>query len=90
MSGGGAQSALMGATGDSELYLPYLEAIGAVMDISDAVAGSMCWCPVTNLDYANEAYEWNMGVSRTGLDEEMQTLSNGMAQAFASTLTASD
>ncbi|MCB7317334.1 subtype A tannase [Lacrimispora sp. 210928-DFI.3.58] len=83
MSGGGAQSALMGATGDSELYLPYLEAIGAVMDISDAVAGSMCWCPVTNLDYANEAYEWNMGVSRTGLDEEMQTLSNGMAQAFA-------
>lgn len=29
MSGGGAQSALMGATGDSELYLPYLEAIGA-------------------------------------------------------------
>ncbi len=30
MSGGGAQSALMGATGDSELYTPYLEAIGAV------------------------------------------------------------
>lgn len=28
MSGGGAQSALMGATGDSELYTPYLEEIG--------------------------------------------------------------
>jgi hypothetical protein len=29
--------------------------------ISDAVAGSMCWCPITSLDYADEAYEWNMG-----------------------------
>lgn len=83
MSGGGAQSALMGATGDSSLYLPYLEAIGAVMGVSDAVAGSMCWCPVTNLDYADEAYEWNMGMSRTDLDEEMKTLSDGMAEAFA-------
>lgn len=83
MSGGGAQSALLGATGDSELYTPYLEAIGAVSGVSDAVAGSMCWCPITNLDYANEAYEWNLGVSRTDLDEEMQKLSNNMAEAFA-------
>jgi hypothetical protein len=83
MSGGGAQSALMGATGDSELYTPYLEAIGAVEGVSDAVAGSMCWCPITNLDYADEAYEWNLGSSRTGLDEETQALSDGMAEAFA-------
>lgn len=83
MSGGGAQSALMGATGDSELYAPYLAAIGAVWGVSDAVAGSMCWCPVTNLDYADEAYEWNLGVSRSGLDEETQVLSDGMAAAFA-------
>lgn len=83
MSGGGAQSALLGSTGDSELYTPYLEEIGAVSDISDAVAGSMCWCPITNLDYANEAYEWNMGVTRSGLDEEMQQLSDDMAEAFA-------
>lgn len=82
MSGGGAQSALMGATGDSDLYTPYLEAIGAVEGFSDAVAGSMCWCPITNLDYANEAYEWNLGISRTDLDEEMQALSDGMAEAF--------
>ena len=83
MSGGGAQSALMGATGDSELYTPYLEEIGAVSDASDAVAGSMCWCPITNLDYANEAYEWNMGVTRTDLDEETQALSDELAEAFA-------
>lgn len=83
MSGGGAQSSLLGATGDSELYTPYLEAIGAVNGVSDAVAGSMCWCPITNLDYANEAYEWNLGVTRTDLDDDMQQLSDDMAEAFA-------
>lgn len=83
MSGGGAQSALMGATGDSDLYTPYLDAIGAVQGYSDAVTGSMCWCPITNLDYANEAYEWNMGVTRTDLEEDMQKLSDDMAEVFA-------
>lgn len=67
MSGGGAQSALAGATGDSSLYDDYLNSIGAITKddsgkvISDAVCGSMCWCPITSLDYADEAYEWNMG-----------------------------
>ncbi|WP_267618485.1 subtype A tannase [Gordonia bronchialis] len=66
-SGGGAQSAVMGASGDSDLYLPYLETLGAAMadidgnQVSDAVAGAMAWCPITSLDYANAAYEWNMG-----------------------------
>ena len=83
MSGGGAQSALLGATGDSELYTPYLEAIGAVSSASDAVAGTMAWCPITNLDYASEAYEWNLGVTRTDLSEDMQELSNAMAEQFA-------
>ncbi len=83
MSGGGAQSALIGATGDSDLYTPYLEAIGAVMNQSNAVKGSMCWCPITNLDVADEAYEWNMGNTRSGLSEEQQEYSDGMALAFA-------
>ncbi len=83
MSGGGAQSALLGATGDSDLYTPYLKAIGAVDGVSDAVAGSMCWCPITCLDTASEAYEWNLGMTRTGLATEMQTLSDEMAEDFA-------
>ena len=83
MSGGGAQSALIGASGNSDLYTPYLAAIGAVMGESDAVKGSMCWCPITNLDIADEAYEWNMGNTRTGLSEEEQACSDGMALAFA-------
>ena len=83
MSGGGAQSAIIGASGNSDLYTPYLEAIGAVMDQSDAVKGSMCWCPITNLDIADEAYEWNMGNTRSGLSEEEQGYSDLMALTFA-------
>ncbi|MBO6229732.1 MAG: tannase [Ruminiclostridium sp.] len=83
MSGGGAQSALMGATGDSELYTPYLEAIGAVRGVSDAVYGSMDWCPITNLDSADEAYEWMMGVTRSGLSDDEQAISDALAAAFA-------
>lgn len=66
-SGGGAQSAVMGSSGDSALYTPYLDAIGAATvdangtALSDAIAGAMCWCPITNLDFANASYEWNMG-----------------------------
>ena len=66
-SGGGAQSAVLGASGDSALYFDYQASIGAAMYdedgnyISDAICGAMCWCPITSLDYADEAYEWNMG-----------------------------
>ena len=84
MSGGGAQSALMGSTGDSALYDVYLEEIGAVQGYSDAVLGSMCWCPITNLDTADEAYEWMMGSTRSGLSEEEQEISDRLAEAFAS------
>ena len=83
MSGGGAQSALMGSTGDSALYDAYLEEIGAVTGVSDAVLGSMCWCPITSLDTADEAYEWMMGVTRSGLTEEEQHISDQLAEAFA-------
>ena len=83
MSGGGAQSALLGVTGDSELYDDYLEAIGAVMGVSDSVLGSMGWCPITSLDSADEAYEWMMGTTRSGLTEEEQSISDGLTVAYA-------
>ena len=57
MSGGGAQGSILGSSGNSDLYTPYLEAIGAVMGESDAVQGVMAWCPITNLDTADESYE---------------------------------
>lgn len=83
MSGGGAQSAIVGASGDSELYNPYLTAIGAVQGESDAVAGSMDWCPITNLDTADMSYEWMMGSTRSGLSTEEQTISDSLAKAWA-------
>ena len=66
-SGGGAQSCLMGVTGNSNLFNDYLEEMGAAMEdsdgneIKDNIKGSQCWCPITNLDTADAAYEWNMG-----------------------------
>jgi len=53
------------------------------MECSDALTGSMCWCPITSLDTADEAYEWNMGVTRTGLSEEEQAISDELAAAYA-------
>ena len=83
----------MGATGDSQLYFEYLESIGAAMldddgnYISDAISGAMCWCPITALDYADEAYEWLMGqYSEDGTranDTWTSALSDDMAEAFA-------
>lgn len=93
-SGGGAQSSVMGASGDSDLYTPYLKAIGAAMTdsagkaISDAIAGVMAWCPITSLDQANAAYEWNMGqFASTGTRASgtwTAAYSNDLATSYAS------
>ena len=56
-SAGGALSALLGATGNSADYAPYLDAIGAAKERDDIFAAS-CYCPITNLDNADAAYEW--------------------------------
>ncbi|NDR52499.1 subtype A tannase [Actinomyces sp. 565] len=92
-SGGGAQSAVMGASGDCALYTPYLEALGAATTgtdgavLSDAIAGAMCWCPITSLDAANPAYEWNMGqFATTGTRAEgtwTEAYSKNLAAAYA-------
>lgn len=56
-SAGGALSSLMGATGNHPDYEPYLKELGAA-DASDAVFAASCYCPITNLDHADMAYEW--------------------------------
>ena len=57
-SAGGAMSALLGTTGNSEDYKVYLEEIGAVMDSTDDVYAAQVYCPITDLDHADLAYEW--------------------------------
>ncbi|MCR4821501.1 MAG: hypothetical protein K5873_01350 [Treponema sp.] len=83
MSGGGAQSALLGATGDAPEYEKYLEEIGAVMSESDALMGSMDWCPITNLNVADAAYEWELGVARKNLTSQEKAISDGLSKEFA-------
>ena len=86
-SGGGAQSAIFGASGNSSLYDDYLNAIGANMDYKDNLAGSMCWCPITNLDQADAAYEWNMGLTRSVSGNDL-SISKGLAAEFATYVNA--
>lgn len=88
-SGGGAQSAILGASGDSTLYNPYLEALGAAMKdkegnpISDAPYGTMTWSPITSLDYADAAYEWNLGQFADSNSRAEGTFTQALSQDLA-------
>jgi hypothetical protein len=88
MSGGGAQSSILGASGNSAIYADYLAAIGAESDYGDNIYGSMCWCPVTNLDQGDASYEWNMGLTRSSLSTADQNISKGLAAEFAAYVNA--
>ena len=57
-SAAGAMSALISVTGNSPLYDPYLKANGAFMDEKDDVYAAQIYCPITDLDHADLAYEW--------------------------------
>jgi len=77
-SGGGALSCVIGASGDSTDFLPYLYEIGAAgvssdgdiytSDISDSVYGVIAYCPITDLPNADAAYEWTYGDIRKELE----------------------
>ncbi|MEG0948866.1 MAG: subtype B tannase [Bacteroidales bacterium] len=56
-SAGGAMSSLLGATGDHPDYKPYLLELGAP-DVPDHIYAVSAYCPITNLDHADCAYEW--------------------------------
>jgi hypothetical protein len=83
-SAGGALSALLGASGDSSRYAKYLDEVGAA-DTSDAVFVSADWCPITDLEHADGAYEWNWGTSATqapGVQVD-QVVSGALRSQFA-------
>lgn len=56
-SAGGAMSALLGATGDASEYDSYLKELGAA-DASNSVYASQVYCPITDLDNGDAAFEW--------------------------------
>ncbi|QGZ41208.1 hypothetical protein IP92_00124 [Pseudoduganella flava] len=64
-SGGGGLSSVIGASGNSADYLPYLAAIGAAgidangrSTLRDDVLAINAYCPITDLGNADLAYEW--------------------------------
>ncbi len=64
VSAGGALSALLGSSCNNNLYDPYLKEIGAA-DATDNIFGSACFCPITDLEHADGAYEWMYGTTPT-------------------------
>lgn len=83
-SAGGAMSALLGATGNSSLYEPYLKEMGAA-EARDDVFAAVCYCPITDLEHADMAYEWLYGCTNTGvrqLSAEQQKVSEKLASAY--------
>ncbi len=97
---GGGLSAVLGSSGDSALFEPYLESIGAVTHdaegnaVSDAIRGSASWCPVTSFDMADAAYEWSQGqYDETGTraeDSWTHELSQDLARAYGAWVNEMD
>lgn len=79
-SAGGSISALLGATGNSSNYDEYLSKLGAA-NASDDVFASMCYCPITNLENADSAYEWTFGGNST-LAANFITYLNGLSLGY--------
>lgn len=77
-SAGGAMSALLGASSGSRDYEPYLKALGAAQ-ASDKIFAVSAYCPITNLENADMAYEWEFGNLK---DYERMDMSRLTAQSY--------
>lgn len=88
-SAGGALSALLGASGDSDLYADHLNEIGAA-DASDAVFGSAGYCPQTDIEHEDIIYEWTFGAQEYNGSTVDQDVSNELADGFAGYLSELD
>lgn len=84
LSAGGAMSALLGASGNSELYEPYLREIGAA-DERDDIFASADFCPMCDLEHADMAYEWMYGAFEKSKDGQRvdQEVSKKLAEMFS-------
>lgn len=56
-SAGGALSSLMATTINHPDFEPFLEEIEA-FNSTDKIFAASCYCPITNLEHADMAYEW--------------------------------
>ncbi|MFI8194418.1 subtype B tannase [Streptomyces sp. NPDC085946] len=93
-SGGGALASILGASGNSAEYDPYLAAIGAAgidakgrSTLRDDVFAVNAYCPITDLGNADAAYEWLYTVLATR-DTTGQNPSPGAAAEIAARFAA--
>ena len=82
VSAGGAISALLGASGNSPLFDADLKEIGAA-EADDSLLASACFCPITDLEHADGAYEWMYGAAPTRSGLVDQELSKQLKASFA-------
>jgi acetyl esterase/lipase len=82
ISGGGALSALLGVSGNSHLYDAALEQIGAA-NASDNIYASAPYCPITDLEHADMAYEWEFGTNPVSGSLVNQSVSQQLKNAFS-------
>jgi hypothetical protein len=83
VSAGGALSALLGASGNSTLYESYLQEIGAAK-ADDRIFASACFCPITDLEHADGAYEWMYGSVPGGSGLVDQEVSRQLRASYVS------
>ena len=92
-SGGGGLVTAVGASGNSADHLPYLAAIGAAgidaqghSTLRDSVFAVNAYCPISDLDHADLAYEWlytTLGTRATVGSNPKPTASAELASKFA-------
>ncbi|WP_329118174.1 subtype B tannase [Streptomyces sp. NBC_01465] len=84
VSAGGALSSLLGASGDSKIYESYLKEAGAA-HAGDAIFAVGAWCPITDLEHADAAYEFCWGDSKTQPTGAVvdQTVAKALQSQFA-------
>ena len=81
-SAGGAMAALVGATGNHPAYNDMLAAMGAAKEKDDVYA-AVCYCPITDLEHADMAYEWLFnGTSSRQRSAQLLPISNQLKEQF--------
>ncbi|MBR1834960.1 MAG: carboxylesterase family protein [Bacteroidales bacterium] len=81
-SAGGAMAALVGATGNHPAYNDMLTAMGAAKEKDDVYA-AVCFCPITDLEHADMAYEWLYnGTSSRQRSAQLLPISNQLKEQF--------
>lgn len=84
MSAGGAMSTLIAVSGNSDEFDAYLEEMGAVLDERDDVYAAQIYCPITDLDHADGAYEWMFGSDNGALSDYRKALSEELGKQYVS------